>query len=60
MTKQHDTTPAPTEPANPLPEPKTGPGFPAQPQSIGDGTGSTDAQPHCTPEEIADGRCVRG
>lgn len=68
MTKQHDTTPTPTEPSNPIPSSPTHPkDVPAPvpppavnppPASIGEET--PNAQPHCTPEEIADGKCVRG
>ena len=61
MTKQPDTTPAPAEPSNPVPPaPVPPPAISPAPASVGDGDGTTDAQPHCTPEQIANGTCVRG
>lgn len=61
MTKQPDTTPAPAEPSNTVPPvPVPPPAVSPAPASVGDGDGTTDAQPHCTPEQIANGTCVRG
>lgn len=70
MTKQHDTTPTPTEPSNPappspahpkdVPAPVPPPAISPPPASIGEDDGTTNAQPHCTPEQIANGTCVRG
>ena len=62
MTPAHPTHDAtPTEPANPLPTPPAAESsIPTTQQSVGDGTGSADAQPHCTPDQIANGTCNQG
>lgn len=70
MTRSHTPESTPTEPINPLPTPPARqkdepapvppPAINPPPAKIGEGTGPENAQPHCTPEQIANGTCVRG